>query len=329
MIQNNPPIGYSLSPLAQRYVEEERIGSVIRRRQFTCSSEELTQLLSAYHINVTPHALHFEQNLGGWCYNDAASDYGLGIFCSLQQGDNASAIAKAFRNVKGLFENSDDSSQAHGERLPVWGTGYPRLSFQNRPLIPAGMKGFELLFFLGPQGEIYLYQKEVDTLLLLAGSGRTWLEQEALTKYTSSWNDWYRVHVCADVANVAAEMLSVEHYAPCTDSIFNVWANEKVQIRLIPDIAPCIMGTAIATQDPSDLLSILQKIKAQNKNAPLRLWERANNLYDAKGLSLISHAGVEFQLLDGAPPGHYDRVVDGDTGEEHYQPSQYNPRAWA
>lgn len=327
-MQNNPPIGYSLSPLAQRYVEEERTASVVRQKQFTCSTEELTQLLSAFDINVTPHALEFEKNLGGWCYNDAASDYGFGIFCSLQQGDNASAIAKAFRKNDRLFESSQRSTHVHGEKLPVWGTGHPRLFFQNRSLIPAGMMGFELLYFLGPQGEIYLYQKEVDTLLLVAGCGRTLLEQEALLKYTAGWNDWYRVHVCANVADVAAEALSVGRYAACTDAMFSVWANEKVQIRLIPDIAPCIMGTAIATQDPSDLLSILQKIKAQNKNAPLRLWQRANNLYDAKGLSLVSNAGVEFQLLDGAAPGHYDRVGDSDTGEEHYLPSRYNPLLW-
>lgn len=322
------PIGYPLSPLAQTYIETERTKSVMRHQKLTCSPEKLVQLLTAYNIPVTEHLIDFEKNLGGWVYSDVQSEYGMGIFCAFQQGENSTTIAKNFQKIDWLFNSKRNQINIHGDMLPVWGTGYPRLFFQDRLLIPAGMQGIECLYFLGLKGEIYLYQRELDSLLLVAGSGRTWIEQNALTKYTADLNNWYQIHLCADVAITVANVLRVELYSPCTDNLFQIWANDKIQIRSIPDIAPCIMGTVIATKNPDELLDALQKIQALVPGKPLRLWERANNLFDSAGLSLLSQSGIAFELLNGAAPGHYDRIVDGETGEETYHPSQYDSSTW-
>ncbi len=320
------PIGYPLSSLAQRYIGAERSMHVTRRRSLTCSREKLGELLTAHGIVLTEAAFDFEQNLGGWGYDRPDSEYCFGIYCSLRAGEGASTVAKAFRQMNWLFERAREQPNVDGEVSPIWGTGHPRLFFRDRPLIPAGMKGTELLYFVGPHGEIYLYQRETDVLLLVAGAGRAMIERDAFAALTPGWDDWYRVHVCGDAAVLASASLGVAECKRCSDALFRVWANDDVQIVSVPDIAPCIGGTVVATRRPDDLLKVIRECSALTPSGTLCCWERANNLRDERGLSLLSRGDVSVRVLNGAAPGHYDRVVDGETGEVTYQPSMYEGR---
>lgn len=318
-------IGYRLSSRGRQYVDAQRSKLVKRQRRLTCDSRRLLELLAQSRIEVTTAAVDFEENLGGWGYERADSEFCLGVFCSVYDGEMPNAVATRFRRMGWLFERAREQVSVDGEVSPIWGTGYPRVFFQERPLVPAGMHGSELLYFLGSGGEIYVYQRETDVLLLVAGSARAMLERDAFAALTPGWDEWYRVHVCADAAELVSTYLGVAVSEPCSDALFRVWANEEAQIVSVPNWAPCIGGTVVSTRHSGDLLRVLRKLAGSDPSKPLYCWERANNLRDARGLSMLSEEGLNLRLLDGAAPGHFDRIVDGETGDVTNQPSKYDP----
>ena len=155
-------IGYRLSPLAQAYVRSR--ATMIRDSDRTCGSEALTRLLQAHGLPVSREILDFEANLGGWCSSHSLSVSGYGVYLSLQDGDEVSLVSRELREREWLFEGQRDAVDEEGETSPLWGTGYPRAFFIDRPLVPGGMLGLDVHYFLGTGGEIYCWSLPLDML---------------------------------------------------------------------------------------------------------------------------------------------------------------------
>ncbi len=94
-------------------------------------------------------------------------------------------------------------------------------------------------------------------LYLVAGSGQTMLEREALHTAVPDWDDWYRIHICADASAFVVKYLALRESPECSDDLFRVWVGEDAQVVLTPDHAPSIAGTVVATRRPGDLLEVV------------------------------------------------------------------------
>jgi hypothetical protein len=320
----NAEIGYSLSPLARAYVASEH--TMARDVARTCSPEVVQKLLQHHGLPVSQAIQEFEAQLGGWCSTNPLAEVGYGVYLSLQQEAHCSAVATKLRSRNWLFDGRRDAPDESGQFSPLWGTGYPRVFFQDRALVPAGMLGADVLLLLGEAGEVYAWVDSLGELLLRAGCGRTLLERFGLMRYKGQ--HWFEIHICGDVGAFAAEMLDVTHFQPACDQHFQWWANEAIQICCVPDYAPCIMGTHIACADERDFETLMRRLVETNGGRPLKTWARANNINDQAGRQLLSNFGIDHETLYGAGPGNYDLIYDNETGEERSQPSSYDTSGW-
>ena len=311
-------IGYSLSPLAHKYIEYERTISMVRDPERTCSPHILERLLAKHQLPVSPEILDFEKNLGGWCSSHAFSAHGFGVYLSLQEGASCSAVANEWRSSVGLFDGKREERDEDGEYSALWGTGYPRAFFQDRILIPAGMLGEDNFFFIGINGEVYDWIPMLDKLLLSAGNGKTLIENTAL-RIQRQRNNWFEVHVCANVSELAQQLLALPLYEPACDHLFTWWANDTAQVCLLPDYAPCVQGTMIACQNEADLRAVIMQIK-ESLNVPrIRIWRDANLINDWYGVDALRRAGILCEELYGPGPGHCGSI---------YETKLFDPKNW-
>jgi hypothetical protein len=309
-------IGYELSALALRYVAEEREHTMARDVDKTCSSGELESLLTRHGLPVSQSILEFEENLGGWCSRNPLSAHGLGVYLSLQDGEGGARVAREFRNNEWIFEGSREADE-DGEKSTLWGTGYPRAFFGDRALVPAGMAGLDEYFFLGAGGEVYVWVMPSDQLLLKAGSGRTLLENSGLTRHRGQ--GWFEVHICANAAQLIASALGVPRFEAASDHLFQWWASDTVQLRLVPDYEPCIMGTHVACRDEAALRHAVSVVRDTYGASRVRIWRNANTIYDEGGIDSLIQAGLDCEILTGPGPGH-----DGSK----YDASLCDPKNW-
>lgn len=302
-------IGYKLSSLAQSYVAAK--STMIRDPARTCSGADLSRLLRACGLPATDEVLDFEANLGGWCSTNPCAQTGYGVYLSLEAGDDCGPIATEFRANAWVFEGRRDEWNSDGETSPLWGTGYPRAYFQDRALVPAGMSGLDEFFFLGGGGEVYNWVSPADQLILEAGSGRTLLEVRGLTLHKGQ--GWFDVHICADVSAQLAHTLSVPRFEPACDHLFQWWASDAAQIRLVPDHAPCITGTHLACRSEADLERALRSISGVFGDGRIRLWKNANIIYDESGIESLLRAGFDCEIVTGTGSGHGGNEYDASV----------------
>jgi hypothetical protein len=287
-------------------------------------------LLKRLGLPVSEPLLDYEKSLGGWSSTNPYSESGNGIYLCLQEGNKRSATAAQLEKRGYLFEGKRDEPDEEGDMSPIWGTGFPRLFFQDRPLVPGGMLDQDCIYFVGTQGEVYLYVDLTDTLVLLAGSGRTLLESGGLGYQKAK--AWYEAHICADVSGFLSDLLCVPDFEPACDQFFRWWANDTAQIRLSADYAPCIMGTHIACESKEDFLKAFEALRHHLQVDRVRVWKRANLIGDGRGLQALKDAEVDYEELDGEPPGHWQPYWD-ENKKMHYQPSLYDvsqcdPKNW-
>lgn len=325
-------ISFDLSEWAQAYVQSRAYSNEMPCRRDvrrTCSSAELVALLAKHGLPDTAPIIEFEQRAGGWSAEHPPCLYGLGVYLSLQEGEDCSPIADEFRSAQSLFagETERRSGPEAWSYSPLRGTGYPRAFFRQQALVPAGMTGQDHVYFIGERGEVYLFITTVDQLYLVAGSGRTLFERWGMSHRKSNRAYW-ELHICADVAARLSEGLAVPRFGAACDDYFTVWANDAVQIRLVHDVAPNIFGTHVAFADADELISAVKRLGEMGSLAPLRVWSGANNIGDAGGLALLSDAGVEAQVLYGPGPGNYEYTIESETGEVVYAASTYDSSTW-
>lgn len=309
--------GYELSASARKYIADERRRSMMCDTAKRCSSEELQNLLKRHGLPVSARILEFEEHLGGWCSKHPLSASGLGICLSLDEGENCSRVARELRDSAWIFERSRDERDEDGETSPLWGSGFPRAFFLSRALVPIGMLGLDVFFFVGAQGEVYLWALPLDEIYIVAGAWRALVECFGLRHHRGQ--GWFEMHVCADVSAHVARTLKVPRFEPACDDLFQWWANDDVQVRLVPDYAPCIMGTHIACRDEGDFLSVMRCIQEQLKVDRIRIWKQANAVVDQRGIDSLQRAGIECEILTGPGPGH-----DGSK----YDVSLCDPKNW-
>lgn len=302
-------IGYSLSPLAHKYIEYKRAITMVRDPERTCSPHVLEQLLERHGLPVSPEVIDFEENLGGWCSSHALSAHGFGVYLSLQDGVTCSAVANEFRSSTWLFEGDREALDEDGEYSPLWGTGYPRAFFQDRVLIPVGMRGLDEFFFIGLKGEIYDWISPLDKLVLDAGSGRTLIESSGLLHHRGN-RKWFEVHICADVSAIVCKALTLPRYEPACDHLFQWWASDTTHVRLVPDYAPCIMGTYITCEHETDFINVMELIRETLKVKRVRIWRGANAVDDYCGVHLLQQFGIDYEEFCGPGLGHSDSQYD-------------------
>ncbi len=296
-------IGYELSPSAQAYVAAQRRSGMRRDSARTCSRGELERLLATHQLPVSDAIWDFERNLGGWCSEQAQSTHGLGIYLSLQEDASASAVAAEFRRTSWLFDRQQDEADDDNDVTPIWGKGFPRAFFLDRALVPAGMAGEDVIYFLGERGEVYAFIPPLNELYLCAGSGRTLLERNALGHVRGA--AWFEAHVCADAAQTLAAALDVAVYEPACDELFKYWANDEVHIQRCPDVPPCIFGTRISCKSAADFLSAMRSVAGQLGPETMRLWRNANNSVTNSGIHLLSSHDIPYQVVVGAGDGEH------------------------
>lgn len=313
---NNGP-NYKLSPLAAAYLDYERSQTMVRLSEQSCSGDEVLRLLGEHGLPASDAVRDFEQNLGGWCSSNPHALSGFGVCYCLRSGPNSSPVAEQLRRSAWVFEGNRDEADEDGEVSPLWGTGYPRAFFEDRALTIVGMNGPDALFFLGPDGELYLWIMSLDRLSVLAGSARTMLERNALEHFKQQL--WFEVHICADVSQLVQEVLDMPVYEPACDHLFRWWANDTSQVRLIPDFAPCITGTHVACEDEEDFVKAMVGIKDGLGVERLRVWKGANAINDDRGIGGLSRAGIGCEILSGPGPGH---------GSDAYDVSLCEPKNW-
>lgn len=203
-----------------------------------------------------------------------------------------------FRRASDLFR----AERGEQERSPLWGTGYPRVFFGDRPLVPAGAFDQGSWYFIGAGGELYCYVEILDQLVLLAASGRTMLERAGLIHQKGQ--RWFEAHICADVGAFIAQQLAVPRFEAACDNFFEYWANDTIQMRKIAGYAPCVEGTHIACGNEDVFLNLLDRARAHLQVSRLRCWSRANLINDGSGLHALSAAQLDYELLTGRGPGH-------------------------
>lgn len=306
-----------LSAFARKYVADERQRTMACDVAKRCSSEELRKLLIRHGLPVSAPILEFEQQLGGWCSSHPLSATGLGIYLSLAEDENCSRVATELRGSAWIFEGSQGELDEDGETSPIWGTGFPRAFFLSRPLVPVGMLGSDVFFFLGEQGEVYLWSMPLDELYAVAGSWRGFVEVFGLRHHKGQ--RWFEAHVCADVGELVSREVGGHRFEPACDHLFEWWISDGAQVRLVPDYAPCIMGTHVACRNEAGFLNVMHRIKGQLKVDRIRIWKRANGIVDQRGIDSMQHAGIECEILSGPGPGH-----DGSG----YDVSLCDPKNW-
>lgn len=314
---NTVEIGYALSASAYRFIEYERTQTMVRDRARTCAAGELSALLAKHGLPVSAAVLDFEANLGGWCSSNPHAYSGYGVYLCLQEGERCSLVASALRRRSYIFEGTRDEMDEDGETAVLWGTGYPRAFFMDRPLVVAGMNSLDAVFFLGGTGEMYLWLTDVYELRLLAGCARTMLESDGLAYLKGQ--GWFEAHVCADVGALVTAELGLERFEPGSDHLFEWWINDAAQVRLVPDYAPCITGTHMACKREVDFLKVMRRIKGQLNVDRIRIWKRANGITDQRGIDSLQRAGIECEILTGPGPGH---------GGSAYDVSLCDPKNW-
>ncbi len=325
-------VNYELSPWGREFLLSRECDASMpcyRRAERVRPAEELRFTLGQAGLPWTEAVAAFEYNLGGWSAGDARALWGLGVALSLDETPSCSQIAARFRKAKSWF--ATDLERHDGPEswsyLPFRGTGYPRAFFQERALVPVGMTGEEHVYFVGEQGEVYLFITTLDQLYLIAGSGRTLIERWGLVQRKRNKAHW-EVHLCEDVGAQIADALQVPRFAPACDEYFTVWANDQAQIRLVQDVSPNVFGTHISTQEPKDLLRAVRKVQRSHGSRPLRVWAGANNIDDLGGRGALANAGIEVDVLFGPGPGNFDYTIDPDTGEGTYLVSSYDSSGW-
>lgn len=284
----------------------------------TCGREMLATLLEKHGLPSSPEIFDFEANLGGWCSTHSSSASGYGVFLSLQEGAGASLVSRELRQYAWLFESERGAVDDEGETSPLWGTGFPRAFFLDRELLPVGMLGFDILYFLGVGGEVYSWASPLDELYLVAGSGRTMLEVSGLRHHRRQ--TWFEVHICADVTELARDALQVSYYNPASDDVLKWWVNNDAHVCLFSDYAPCIMGTQVACKDEQRLVALMRQLKASLGVDRLRVWKGANAIDDSRGLDALSRSGTDCEILSGPGPGH---------GGTEYDVSLCDLKSWA
>jgi hypothetical protein len=297
-----------LSAFARKYVADERQRTMACDVAKRCSSEELRKLLIRHGLPVSAQILEFEQHLGGWCSSHPLSTKGLGIYLSLAEDESCSRVATELRGSGWIFEGSRDEPDDDGETSPIWGTGFPRAFFLSRPLVPIGMLGSDVFFFLGEQGEVYLWSMPLDEIYALAGSWRSLVEVFGLRHHKEQ--GWFEAHVCADVGELVSRELGVHRFEPACDFLFEWWANDDVQVRLVPDFAPCITGTHVACKNEADFVKVMSRIRSQLEVDRIRIWKRANGIVDQRGLDSLQRSGIDKEILTGPGPGHGGSTYD-------------------
>lgn len=322
-------ITYDLSPMGQREILERRALGCERQPHRTCAASRLAGVLGKAGLPLTDELLDLELNVGGWCAPDPRSLWGLGLYLSLEEGTDCHAIATRFRKRPSWFAGDEERGAAPLEwsYLPLRGTGYPRAFFGERALVPMGMTGEEHVYFLGKQGEVYVFLTSQDQLSLVAGSGRTLIERWGMSRHKQE-HSYVELHVCADVATLIAEKLDVPLFEPACDQYFQVWANDSIQLRLVHDVAPNVFGTHVAAREPEQLLRAVRSVMASRDWPGLRVWAGANNVDDLGGRSVVASAGIELEVLFGPGPGNFEFTIDPDSGEGVYSPSTYDSSNW-
>ncbi len=295
-------IGYELSQLARAYINKERQLTMVRDPSRSCSPDQLLALVNRHGLPFSSEIVDFEANLGGWCSSHALSAHGYGVYLSLQEGQDASSVARELRQQEWIFEGKRDEVDEDGEASPLWGTGYPRAFFMDRPLVPAGMLGLDVFYFLGTRGEVYRWVLPLDELFLVAGSGRTMLECSGL-RYRKG-QSWFEAHICADVSILVQEVIHLQRFEPACDHLFQWWINDTVHVRLVPDYAPCIMGTHVACKNEDEFIRLVSEIKDRLKVERIRIWKGANAIVDQGGIDSLLRAGIDCETLTGPGPGH-------------------------
>lgn len=313
----DPDINYSLSSLAIAYLNAERLQTMTRDLTRTSAREPLEALLAMHGLPMSPSIWDFEKHLGGWCSSNQMSEHGLGVYLSLQEGDGCSKVATELRRRTWIFEGECGRPDEDGEISPLWGTGYPRAFFLDRPLVPAGMNGLDEYFFLGESGEVYNWVSPLGQLVVEAGSGRTFLESRGLNHQKSQ--SWFEAHICADLGSVLATELSLTLFEQACDQLFQWWASDTMQIRLVPNFAPCISGTHLACANEKDFLRVMRMLQAALGVKRVRVWKRGNLINDQRGFDALSRAGIDCEILRGPGPGH---------GSDEYDVSLCDPKNW-
>jgi hypothetical protein len=325
-------VTYALSPWAREFLltrESDTVMPCYRRGHRVLSVEQLRARLARAGLPFTDAIAELECNLGGCALEDGRTPYGLGVSLSLDDAPDCSPVAARFRGSPQLFATDDErlSGPEGWSYLPLRGTGYPRVFFQGRALVPAGMTGQEHVYFLGERGEVYLFVTTLDQLYLVAGSGRTWIERCGLV-HRKRGRAYWELHICGDVGAHLAEALHAPKFAPACDEYFTVWASDEAQIRVVHDVSPNIFGTHVSTTEPDELLRALRKVLQGHRHGPLRVWSGANNIDDLGGMSVLTNAGIEAEVLFGPGPGNFDYSIDPDTGEECFVASTYDSSRW-
>ncbi len=307
------PIGYDLSPWAQTYVEGLRQRGMFRDPARTCSRGELEALLGGHQLPISEPLFDFEYNLGGWSSHHQSGAHGWGVYLSLQGDAAASRVAIEFRQASWIFDVGQNEPHEDGDASPVWGTGYPRAFFLERPLVPAGMAGEDVIYFLGELGEVYAFIPPLNQIYLCAGSGRTLLERNGLNHLKGQ--TWLEAHVCADVGYLLADALGVPLHAPACDQFFRYWANENVQVQRCPDFPPCVFGTRIACRREADFLTAMRLAAETLGPEPVRVWRNANNAVADSGIQFLSKHGFPHQVVVGAGDGQHGWIEANDPSD--------------
>lgn len=226
-----------------------------RIADYTCSDQQLRDLLEQYGVSVSPAQLELERTVGGltseWAAGKQLPPMALGIFQALSSDPADIPLHQALTDNSALFEVPSDSPSADSSKLR--GGGFPRLHFGDRVLVPAGMKNVYFWYLTDDDGTLYELAVEDEQLISAAASARTLLEAGAVLAVLTK-EAFAEATLSADVADEVVQHLALERVAEASDRFREFWIGEAGGVIRIREIHGNGIKTVICTRDSGTLV---------------------------------------------------------------------------
>src|SRR6478736_1122764 len=281
-----PQLGIELSARAMAQLESAQAQRIW---DYTCSDNDLRDLLAQYGLTPSPAQLELERSVGGfiseWDAGKLLPPMALGFFQALSPVPADLALRQALEDNSTLFEISNDPPPANP--LKLRGGGFPRLLWGDRVLVPAGMKNEYFWYLVDEEGALYEFAVEDEQIISAAANVRTLLESCAVLGALTS-AVYAEATLSADVASELVQHLGLTRVEEASDRVREFWLGEAGGVIRIRELSGSGVKTLICVRDGETLV---QTVRLALTLAPSASIE--HNFYGRHGYESLKAAQIE------------------------------------